>query len=298
MRIITFLRKCAHIHLESILAHVNLLGLEDRLALDLSSSHEKNDADGDGGNASKDGSDDNSDSALVRLGRSIRTRRGSLVIGSSSIVPETTDLLTADSQVPVSGLKCRLHGMEVGRGGSDLHAFVDRRSGGGAGGVDAGKDGGSKYGTLGLLLLGSLELIDLVCVADGALDERHVHDVHNLILGDTSGGTVSDEQLVLSKSKQIKEVVIDLGGSSQRVAAGSTSGKIFASLVRKAVKELSVAVSIGTLHGSSVECNTLVPSCEHFETIINKYVRDVLENKGIKSNQIRASKWIQELYLP
>ena len=47
MRIITFLRKCAHIHLESILAHVNLLGLEDRLALDLSSSHEKNDADGD-----------------------------------------------------------------------------------------------------------------------------------------------------------------------------------------------------------------------------------------------------------
>ena len=268
----------AHIY---VLAHVstliNLLGLEDRLTLDLSSSHEKNDTDGDDGNASKDGSDDNSGSALVRLGRSIRTRGGSLVIGSSSIVPETTDLLTGDSQVPVSGLKGRLNGMEAGGGGSDLHAVVDLRSGVGVGGVDAGKDGGSKYGTLGLLLLGSLELIDLVCVTDGALDERHVHDVHNLLLGDTSGGTVADEQLVLSKSKQIKQVVIDLGGSSPRVAAGSTSGEIAASLVRKAVKELSVAVSIGTLHGSSVECNTLVPSCD-IEMIINQNVMAGVES--------------------
>ena len=259
-----------------ILAHVsstliNLLGLEDRLTLDLPSSHETNDKAGDVGNAGKDGSDDNSGRALVRLGRSILTRGGSLVIGSSGIVPETTDLLTGDSQVPVSGLKGRLNGMVVGGSGSNLHAVVNILSGFGVGGVDAGKDGGSENGTLGLLLLGSLELIDLVCVTDGALDERHVHDVDNLLLGDTSGGAVADEQLVLSKSKQIEQVVIDLGGSSRRVAAGSTSGKIGASLVRKAVKELSVAVSIGTLHGSSVECNTLVPSCD-FEMTTNKYI--------------------------
>lgn len=241
---------------------VNLLRLKYRLALDLPSAHEKNGTDSNNGNAGKYGSNDNSGGALVRLGRSILTRRSALIVGASGIVPKTTDLLTGDSQVPVSRLKGGLDGVEAGGGGSDLHAVVNLLSGIGVGGMDAGKDGSSENGTLGLLLLGSLKLVDLVCVTDGALNERNVHNVNNLLLGGTGGGTVADKKLMLSKSKQIEKVIVDLGSSGSGVAAGTASREIAASLISKSMKELSIAASIRALHGSSVEGNTLVPGCK------------------------------------
>ena len=241
---------------------VNLLRLKYWLALDLPSAHEKNGTDSNNSNAGKDGSNDNSGGALVRLGRSILTRRSPLIVGASGIVPKTTDLLTGDSQVSVSRLEGGLDGVEAGGGGSDLHAVVNLLSGIGVGGMDAGKDGSSENGTLGLLLLSSLKLVDLVCVTDGALNERNVHNVNNLLLGGTGSGTVADEKLVLSKSKQIEKVIVDLGSSSPRVAAGAAIREIAASLVSKSMKELSIAASIRALHGSSVEGNTLVPGCK------------------------------------
>ena len=241
---------------------VNFLRLKYRLALDLPSAHEKNGTDSNDGNAGKYGSNDNSGGALVRLGRSILTRRSTLIVGASGIVPKTTDLLTGNSQVPVRRLEGGLDGVEAGGGGSDLHAVVNLLSGIGVGGMDAGKDGSSENGTLGLLLLSSLKLVDLVCVTDGALNERNVHNVNNLLLGGTSGGTVTDKKLVLSKSKQIEKVIVDLGSSSPRVAAGTAIREIAASLVSKSMKELSIAASIRALHGSSVEGNALVPGCK------------------------------------
>ena len=241
---------------------VNLLRLKYRLALDLPSAHEKNGTDSNDGNAGKYGSNDNSGGALVRLGRSILTRRSTLIVGASGIVPKTTDLLTGDSQVPVSRLEGGLDGVEAGGGGSDLHTVVNLLSGIGVGGMDAGKDGSSENGTLGLLLLSSLKLVDLVCVTDGALNERNVHDVDNLLLGGTGGGTVANKKLVLSKSKQIEKVIVDLGSSSPRVTAGTAIREIAASLVSKSMEKLSIAASIRALHGSSVEGNTLVPGCK------------------------------------
>ena len=268
---------------------VNLLRLKHRLALDLPSAHEKNGTDSNNGNASKDGSNDNSSGALVRLGRSILTRRSALIVGASGIVPKTTDLLTGDSQVPVSRLEGRLDGVEASGGGSDLHAVVNILSGIGVGGMDAGKDGSSENGTLGLLLLSSLKPVDLVCVTDGALNERNVHDVDNLLLGSTGGGTVANKKLVLSKSKQIEKVIVDLGSSSPRVAAGTAIREIAASLVSKSMEELSIAASIRALHGSSVKGNALVPGSKISRKNIQKNLLIEAEEEDTKQDLFESA---------
>jgi hypothetical protein len=254
-----------------LLAHVStlidLLRFEYGLSLDLPSAHEKNGTDGNDGDTSKDGSNNDSGGAVVCLGGSILTRGGTLIVGTSSIVPETTNLLTGNSQVPVSRLEGGLDSFEASGGGSDLHAIVNLLSGVGVGSVDAGKDSGSENCTLGLFLLGSLQLVNLVCVTDSSLHERNIHNVHNLLLSGAGGSAVADKKLVLSEGEQIEKVVVDLGSSSPRVAAGAASGKVLAPLVCKSVKELSIAASIGTLHGSGVEGNTLVPSCNEINRL-------------------------------
>mmetsp|Transcript_18886 Transcript_18886/g.32489 ORF Transcript_18886/g.32489 Transcript_18886/m.32489 type:complete len:274 (-) Transcript_18886:534-1355(-) len=127
--------------------------------------------------------------------------------------------------------------------------------------MDHRKDSGSKGSTLSFLHLSSLEFADLVGITQSTLDHGDVHKLLNLLCSFACAFAFTPLQLVISHSKEVEKLVVDLSSSIQVGSLFSTRLEVAASLVTELVQQFTIIrEAILSFNRTSVEAHSLVPS--------------------------------------
>mmetsp|Transcript_26236 Transcript_26236/g.36976 ORF Transcript_26236/g.36976 Transcript_26236/m.36976 type:complete len:293 (+) Transcript_26236:460-1338(+) len=132
------------------------------------------------------------------------------------------------------------------------------------------KDRGSKNCTLSSFFLGAgRNPFNFVGVANGSLNKWNSHEFGRAFFVHTGLVTVSEDKILLTKSKLLHEIVVDLCSSCWFLTFSSTGTVVFAPLVRQPINELSFTRTITAFKRSSVECDTLVPRMYRIVVALN-----------------------------
>mmetsp|Transcript_33904 Transcript_33904/g.112157 ORF Transcript_33904/g.112157 Transcript_33904/m.112157 type:complete len:249 (-) Transcript_33904:994-1740(-) len=211
------------------------VGREDRLAILLANGHVGDDAEEECGDACANG--DACDGArreavvvVVRRAR-VDTWSRAVVVVDQTGVPQATDVSACDAEARVVALKGRFDRRVAGGRGALLHVVIhDGRVGGGAG-MESREHRSGEGVALSLLLLEAAELVDLVGVAHGALDERDAHQVRRPLDNRPHVVALAELQLELAEGELPRKVLVHLGLARGLVARRPASLVVHAPLV-------------------------------------------------------------------
>merc|ERR1712205_170921 len=97
------------------------------------------------------------------------------------------------------------------------------------------KDGSSKYSSFGILLLPSLQLVYLVGISKSPLNHGDIHLLDDPLSCKSCRWTVTGQELVVTKSKQITQVIIDFAHTSRIDSINITYFEVSTTLVGQCV---------------------------------------------------------------
>lgn len=187
-------------------------------------------------------------------------RCGILEVGSGGIVVQSSNHGGVNSHAVVDRFEGLLDSWEIADSILSSNHVLGNDIGGSSVTLGNKRDNSEgKDGSFGFGLLTVGFVVSLPGISESSLDERDGHQLLNVLLFGADRSALTIEELLLTDSEVLEDLHVDLGVSGDVVGHVSAGLEVLAPLVSQGVEKLSGSRSVGSLEGSGVESNGLVP---------------------------------------